>query len=88
MSGIVIDQSACIKCGACISSCPFNALSMEAGQVEVNAACRVCKICIGLCPVQAISLQETVKQLVDKDAYHGILVYVEHTDGKIHPVTY
>lgn len=88
MSGIVIDHSACINCGICISGCPFNALSDESGQVEVNAGCRVCKICIGLCPVKAISLQESIKKLINKDDYQGILVYVEHTDGKIHPVTY
>lgn len=87
MSGIVIDHSICTKCEICIGVCPFGALEMKNGQIEVNAACRVCKICIEQCPVRAISLQEDEVTEVDKDAYQNILVYVEHVKGKIHPVT-
>ncbi len=88
MSGIVIDHNKCIKCLACIKACPFNALSLENDKIEVNAACRLCKVCIGVCPTQAISLQDVIKKVIDKNLYQGILVYVEHTDGNIHPVTY
>lgn len=86
MSGIVIDHEKCIMCGLCITSCPFNALE-DNGKIEVNANCKVCKICINQCPTGAISLQEVVKQKVDKDAYQGILVFVEHFEGTVHPVT-
>ena len=86
MSGIVIDHEKCIMCGLCITSCPFNALE-DNGKIEVNANCRVCKICINQCPTGAISLQEAEVEKVDKDAYQGILVFVEHFLGTIHPVT-
>ncbi len=88
MSGIVIDHQLCIKCNACIAGCPFKALTMENGLVEVNAACKMCKACIKICPVQAISMQKLQETTVDKSLYQGVLVYVEHTLGVIHPVTY
>lgn len=86
MAGIVIDHDKCIMCGLCVQSCPFNALE-DNGKIEVNANCRVCSICIKQCPTDAISLQEAEKVLVDKNLYKGILVYVEHFKGDIHPVT-
>ena len=87
MSGIIINKELCIGCGVCISSCPFNALEMVDGKVEVNANCKVCKICINQCPVNAITFEEVTDSVVDKDAYRDILVFVEHEGGKIHPVT-
>ncbi|NLC34794.1 MAG: electron transfer flavoprotein subunit alpha [Erysipelothrix sp.] len=86
MSGIVIDHDKCIMCGLCVPSCPFNALE-DQGKIIVNENCKVCKICIGVCPTGAISLQEEIKEAVDKSIYSGILVFVEHFDGEIHPVT-
>ena len=86
MSGIVIDHDKCIMCGLCVPSCPFNALE-DQGKIIVNENCKVCKICIGVCPTGAISLQEEIKEAVDKSIYSGILVFVEHFDGEIHPLT-
>ena len=88
MSGIVINHDKCIMCGACITTCPFNALTIVNDKVEVNAACKLCKACIKVCPVSAIRIEEAKKIVVDKSLYQGILVYVEHADNKIHPVTY
>ena len=87
MSGIIIDHNLCTRCEVCLSSCPFNALEMVEDKVEVNANCKVCKICIKQCPVNAISLQEEDEVTINKDEYQDILVFVEHTKGKIHPVT-
>ena len=87
MSGIIIDNNLCTKCELCISSCPFNALGIVDDKIEVNANCKVCKICIKQCPVAAISLQEESQVAINKADYRDILVFVEHTKGKIHPVT-
>lgn len=88
MAGIVIDKSKCTLCEACVQVCPFKALSIENGVVEVNANCKMCRICVKQCPFSAISIEEEKKIAVDKSLYSGILVYVEHLRGKIHPVTY
>jgi electron transfer flavoprotein alpha subunit len=87
MVRLVIDEGRCDGCGMCVARCPFGALTMEAGRVTLNAACKLCKICIKQCPAGAIILEETAAAGVDKSAWRGILVYVEHLDGVIHPVT-
>lgn len=87
MSGLVFDREKCTLCGLCVTQCPFNALSIENNQVEVNANCKMCKICIKQCPVQAITLQEAKRESINKEEYQDILVFVEHEKGKIHPVT-
>ncbi|MGB6068222.1 MAG: ATP-binding protein [Desulfomonilaceae bacterium] len=53
-----IDVDKCIKCGACIEGCRFNAISDE---FHVNPlACEGCGVCFHLCPESAITLKETV----------------------------
>ena len=78
----------CTRCGLCITQCPFNAMAMVDGQVQINAACKMCRMCLRNCPSQAISEQVDAPQpQIDKSQWHDILVYVEHSDGRIHPVT-
>ncbi len=88
MAGIIIDQKTCIECGACVSACPFNALSMDSSKVEVNANCKMCRICVKTCPTSAISVEEKKVEAINKDEYKNILVYVEHDEKRIHPVTF
>jgi electron transfer flavoprotein alpha subunit len=87
MAKLTINEERCNCCGICVTRCPFGALTMEAGRVTLNAGCKLCKICIKQCPSGAITLEETAAAGVDKSAWRGILVYVEHLDGAIHPVT-
>ena len=88
MSGLVIDPKKCTRCGLCITQCPFNAMAMVDGQVQINAACKMRRMCLRNCPSQAISEQVDAPQpQIDKSQWHDILVYVEHSDGRIHPVT-
>ena len=88
MSGLVIDPKKCTRCGLCITQCPFNAMAMVDGQVQINAACKMCRMCLRNCPSQAISEQVDAPQpQIDKSQWHYILVYVEHSYGRIHPVT-
>jgi electron transfer flavoprotein alpha subunit len=88
MAGIVIDHAKCIGCQTCVGVCPFGALSMVDGRIEVSAACKLCKACIGACPVEAISFAQIQLEELDKSAFNGVMVYVEHNQGRIHPITY
>lgn len=88
MAGIIIDEKKCVLCGLCVRQCPFQAMQIINGKVEINAACKMCRLCLKNCPKQAISEQkDEKKEVLDKSEWKDILVYVEHTDGKIHPVT-
>ena len=50
----VINQSKCIKCGACVNMCPVQAISVVNGEVVIDSEkCIECGTCASICPVQA-----------------------------------
>jgi len=58
-SGFVAETNSdlCNSCGACVSACPFGALSLEANRVHmIWEKCMGCGVCIDLCPSNAKSL--------------------------------
>ncbi|WP_296560809.1 lactate dehydrogenase subunit LctC [uncultured Acetobacterium sp.] len=68
--------------------CPFDAFSYENAVLEVSSACKVCKLCIKNGPAGVLVLEEEQRVAIDKSLYRGITVYVDHIEGKIHPVTF
>lgn len=52
-----VDQNLCVGCGACVGTCPVNAISFNGeGRAEINQdVCIHCGACAGVCPVNAIS---------------------------------
>ncbi len=54
---VTVDKDLCIGCGACLASCPVEALELDDnGLAECNEdACIDCGACVADCPVQAIS---------------------------------
>ena len=67
--------------------CPFGAFTFENDKMEVTAACKMCKLCLKKGPEGYVELEEDEKEAVDKSKYRGVTVYVDHVEGKIHPVT-
>jgi len=55
-SVIEIDYERCISCGACISSCPVQAMKQNPQwEVELSEErCIRCLICVNACPVKAV----------------------------------
>lgn len=52
MAYVITDK--CIKCGACIGSCPVEAISMNDGKVVIDPKkCISCGTCFAVCPVEA-----------------------------------
>ncbi len=87
MAVLTFEHDRCTLCGQCIEKCPFGALEIKEDKIEINASCKMCKICLNNCPADAISLkEEEVRAAVDKDAWKGILVFVEQEEDGIHPV--
>lgn len=53
-----IDQEACTGCGACVETCPVDAITVD-DVAKVDAeACTECGACVEECPVEAITLDE------------------------------
>lgn len=72
-----------------INICPFNAIELNNGVLEMNAACKMCKLCVRKGPKGAVEfVEDQIKPVLNKDEWKGICVYVDHSDEKIHPVTY
>ena len=53
-----IDANACVGCGACTGSCPFEAIAQQEDKYFIDASkCTDCGACKETCPVSAISAE-------------------------------
>jgi len=87
MAKLVIHNEKITDKESFIKICPFGALEIKDGNVDVNSACRMCKLCVKKGPEGAAEVVEEKVKAIDKSAWKGIAVYVDHEDGVIHPVT-
>jgi dihydroorotate dehydrogenase (fumarate) len=52
-----IDSRRCVGCGACVGSCPYDALAVKAKKAVVDSVlCDNCGLCASICPADAIRL--------------------------------
>ncbi len=54
----------------------------------IEDTCTLCGMCIDACPEAAITIDKIRRNKINKGEWQGILVYVEHDNGEIHPITY
>lgn len=91
MARIIVDQNKVIKNDApsYLKLCPFNAIEFDGKEVSINSGCRLCKICIRKGPEGVFNWIEDAPTIeMDKDEWRGVAVFVEHHEGKIHPVSF
>lgn len=87
MAKIEINQSVEFDFEDIKKLCPFNAIELADNTLSINAGCKMCKLCIKNGPKGLFEFVEDSIE-IDKSAWNGIMVYVEHFEGKIHAVTY
>ena len=57
--GVRRDDDACTHCGACVSICPTNALSLDPKTKKIlftEEKCVACGVCIDACPPRAMEI--------------------------------
>lgn len=87
MAKIIIHQDKAVDKAALIALCPFNAIETVNEYLQINAACKMCRICVNKGPAGVFEWCEEPVVAIDKSLWKGIAVYVDHQEGKIHPVT-
>jgi len=51
-----VDEEACVACGLCVESCPFDALSVDDAARVDQVRCVGCGVCTLVCPEGVLSL--------------------------------
>ena len=87
MATIIIHQKKIQNPADLVKVCPFGAIQWENGILSINAACKMCKLCVKNGPAGVFEFVEQPLVEIDKNAWRGIAVYVEHSNAEIHPVT-
>lgn len=92
MSGLVIDEGACIGCGRCLKACANSGLELVGERphrtARVTDGCTLCGSCVDSCPVGAISVElaaGTDEALAD---YHDVWVFSQVDAGEVNPVAF
>lgn len=88
MARLVVNQDKIKNIDELIKLCPFKAMEVKDGKLEINSACKMCRICIKNGPEGAVIYVEDEDIKIDKSQWTGVAVYVDHVEGEIHPVTY
>ena len=89
MAKLIIHQEKVTDNQELVKICPFGAMEEKDGKLTINAACKMCRLCVKKGPKGAVEyVDDTVKPSVNKEEWKGIVVYIDHVDGKIHPVTF
>lgn len=55
----IIDKDLCVGCGACVGTCPVEALELDDDGKSVcnEDVCVSCGACAAACPVEAITVE-------------------------------
>jgi len=52
-----VNVDKCMHCGACVGSCPKNAIFLAEVILHFGEACTRCGRCVKVCPIGAISME-------------------------------
>ncbi|MEW5734889.1 MAG: 4Fe-4S binding protein [Thermodesulfobacteriota bacterium] len=73
---VAVDFAKCKGCGTCVTTCIFEAITVDNGKAIHNDACRVCGRCVRYCPNGAVSLTIENPDYME-DVKKRILSYVD-----------
>lgn len=74
---LIIDHERCTACKVCIRNCPFGALRIEDGLLQVNESCTLCGACVNVCRFKALGIERKQASPEELAKYKGVFVWVE-----------
>ncbi len=87
MSYIKINQEKAADPEALAGICPFGAIEVKDGRLEIHAGCRMCRMCVKKGGGVFEFVEENAAPAVDKSLWRGVAVVAEiNADGVLHPV--
>ncbi len=91
MSGLRVDEKACIGCGRCVRACASAGIELVGERpdrvAQVTPSCILCGMCVDACPVGALSIERDEEDTaVDLAAYHDVWVFAQTDEGTVLPV--
>jgi ferredoxin len=54
---MIVSIEKCMHCGACVGSCPQNAIYLNEIVLEFNENCNRCGRCVRICPAGALKME-------------------------------
>lgn len=84
---IKVIKDKCTGCEACISACPYGAISVEEVAV-IGDECNLCGACVEECPTEAIVIIDERAAKDDIGSYRGVWVFAEQRMGQVVSVVY
>ena len=54
---MIVSIEKCMHCGACVGSCPQNAIFLNEIVLEFNENCNKCGRCVRICPAGALKME-------------------------------
>ncbi len=88
---IRIINEKCVRCGACVRACPFDAITQadrKSFPVIDLQKCTLCGACVQACKFDAIEMRESCAPLTDLSAFRDVWVFAEQHEGRLHSVTF
>ncbi len=85
---IKIDQNLCNGCKLCESACPFSAIEVKEGIVQILVGCTLCSACEKVCPRKAIQIKRKKIKINEFHKYRGVWIFIEQHNSKIKPVSF
>lgn len=88
MKEIIIHQEKAQNPAGLVELCPFGAIEYQNQQLSISAACKMCGLCVKNGPPGVFEAVEERVEKIDKDQWQGIAIYIQHSHGEIHPVSF